>query len=142
LTIYYQLQNAIYHIPTANLSLKTKMTSKLFSFGMQRMMQIAGEECKTILDNEIVYFRGILDQQSELIQDDMGTSRVDNMFRLTVLRDIATRIPKDVLHKVYIDNEEYTVRHILLTGDGENCEIYLTKLNAFKNECSDPEGNC
>lgn len=105
-------------------------------------MNLAGAECKTILDNDIVFFRGILDQQSELIQEDTGVVRVDNMFRLTVLRDIATRIPKDVMHKIQINNEEYIVRHILLTGDGENCEIYLTKLNAFSNECNDPQGNC
>jgi hypothetical protein len=105
------------------------------------MMNLAGQQCYITLDNEIVYFRGILDQQSQLIQDDNGAQWVDNMFRLTVLRDIATRIPKNELKTLYVEQIPYTVRHILLTGDGENCEVYLTKQNAFHNEC-DPPNTC
>lgn len=104
-------------------------------------MNVAGVECKTVLDDEPVFFRGILDQQSQLIQDDNGAQFVDHMYRLTVTRNTAVQIPRDVLHKIHINHEEYTVRHILLTGDGENCEIYLTKLNAFPSEC-DPVGTC
>lgn len=115
--------------------------SNLWNFGLNRMMNVAGQECRITLDNEPVYFRGILDQESQLIQDDRGVQWVDNLFRLTVLRDIATRIPKDELKTIQIDDQQYTVRHILLTGDGENCEIYLTKINAFNNDC-DPPGTC
>jgi hypothetical protein len=115
--------------------------NQLWQFGMNRMMNLAGQECRITLDNEPVYFRGILDQESQLIQDDRGVQWVDNLFRLTVLRDIAVRIPKDTKQTVQIDDQQYTVRHILLTGDGENCEIYLTKVNAFNNEC-DPPGTC
>jgi hypothetical protein len=115
--------------------------SNLWNFGLERMMNVAGQECRIVLDNEPVYFRGILDQESQLIQDDRGVQWVDNLFRLTVLRDIATRIPKDEQKTIQIDNQQYTVRHILLTGDGENCEIYLTKINAFNSECDTP-GTC
>lgn len=113
----------------------------IWTFGQNRMMQVMGQECRITLDNEAVYFRGILDQESQLIQDDRGVQWVENQFRLTVLRDIATRIPKEELNTIQIGDQQFTVRHILLTGDGENCEIYLTKVNAFNNDC-DPPGTC
>jgi hypothetical protein len=103
------------------------------------MIKIAGQSCKTVINTEIYEFYGILDQQSELIQDDRGVAFVQHMFRLTVLRNIATIIPRDIKHQIVVDNEQYTVRHILLTGDGESCEIYLTKNNPFSNECNIPE---
>jgi hypothetical protein len=92
------------------------------------MMQLAGQQCRITIENEPFYFQGILDQQSNLIQDDRGVEWVENMFRLTVLRDIATQIPKDKQNIIQIDDQAYTVRHILLIGDGENCEIYMTKI--------------
>ena len=104
-------------------------------------MQLAGQQCRITIENEPFYFQGILDQQSNLIQDDRGIEWVENMFRLTVLRDIATQIPKDKQNIIQIDDQAYTVRHILLIGDGENCEIYMTKINAFNNEC-DPTRSC
>ena len=105
------------------------------------MMQLAGQECRITIENEPFYFQGILDQQSNLNQDDRGIEWLENMFRLTVLRDIATQIPKDKQNIIQIDDQAYTVRHILLIGDGENCEIYMTKIAAFNNEC-DPPGSC
>lgn len=115
------------------------MTLNIFTFGLQRMIQAAGQICKTLIDGELQEFYGILDQQSDLVQDDRGVNFVQHMFRLTVLRNIATRIPRDVQHQIAINKEQYTVRHILLAGDGEHCEIYLTKNNPFGNECTIPE---
>ncbi len=113
----------------------------LWTFGLERMMQVAGQECRITIDNDPIYFQGILDQQSQLVQDDRGVEWVENMFRLTVLRNVATKIPKDKKNTIQIGDQTYTVRHILLTGDGENCEIYMTKINAFNDEC-DPPGSC
>jgi len=115
--------------------------NNLFNFGLSRMMQLAGQQCRITIENEPFYFQGILDQQSNLIQDDRGVEWVENMFRLTVLRDIATQIPKDKQNIIQIDDQAYTVRHILLIGDGENCEIYMTKINAFNN-IRDPPRSC
>jgi hypothetical protein len=114
--------------------------NSFWNFGLTRLMDVTGYPCKITIDDEVYTFQGVLDQQSELIQDDRGVQFVEHMFRLTVRRDIATRIPRDSKHKILVNNETYTVRHILLTGDGETCEIYLTKLNAFSNECNTPEG--
>jgi hypothetical protein len=108
----------------------------IFAFGLERMFQVAGSPCKTVIDREVIPFFGILDQQSELNQDDRGVNWVDHMFRLTVMRDIATRIPRDIQHQIAVDNEQYTVRHVLLAGDGQHCELYLTKNNPFGNECT------
>ena len=113
----------------------------IWNFGLNRMMTLAGQECRITIDNEPIYFQGILDQVSNLVQDDRGIEYVENLFRLTVLRNIATKIPKDKMNVVQIDDQTYTVRHILLTGDGENSEIYLTKVAAFNDEC-DPPGSC
>jgi hypothetical protein len=113
----------------------------VWNFGLQRMMDLAGQQCRITIENEPIYFQGILDQTSQLVQDDRGIEWIENMFRLTVRREIATRIPKDKQNTIQIDDQTYTIRHILLTGDGENCELYLTKLNAFNNEC-DPPGSC
>ena len=113
----------------------------LWTFGLDRMMSLAGQECRITIEDEPFYFSGILDQQSQLIQDDRGVEWVENMFRLTVLRNIATKIPKDKQNIIQIGDQSYTVRHILLTGDGEEVEIYMTKINAFNDEC-DPPGSC
>jgi hypothetical protein len=115
------------------------MSKLLWNFGLNRMLDITGQECKIVIENETYTFQGILDQQSELVQDDRGVQWVDHQFRLSVLRDIATRIPRDSKQKMLIGNQIYTIRHILLTGDGELCEIYVTKINAFSNECNTPE---
>jgi len=111
----------------------------LWTFGLERMMNAAGQECKTVIDGEPYYFQGALDQESQLVQDDRGVQWVEHGFRLSVLRDIATKIPKDTLHTICIGGEEYTVRNVLLKGDGETCEIYLTKVNAFSNPCNTTE---
>jgi len=113
----------------------------LWTFGLERMMTLVGQECRITIEDEPFYFNGILDQQSQLIQDDRGVEWVENMFRLTVLRNIATKIPKDKQNIIQIGDQSFTVRHVLLTGDGENCEIYMTKINAFNDEC-DPPGSC
>lgn len=104
------------------------------------MMEVTGQLCKTVIDNEPYEFFGVLDIESELVQDDRGVQWVQHMYRLTVKRDIATRIPRDVLHTITTEGETYTVRYILFRGDGENCEIYLTKINPYTNECNTPEG--
>ena len=113
----------------------------LWNFGLNRMMAIAGQDCKIVIDNEPIFFSGILDQVSNLVQDDRGIEWVENLFRLTVLYNIAAKIPKDKMNVVQIDDQTYTVRHILLTGDGANSELYLTKVAAFNDEC-DPPGSC
>ena len=115
--------------------------SNLWTFGLDRMFAVAGQECRIMIDDDTIYFQGILDQQSTLLQDDRGVERVENMFRLTVRRNIATKIPKDTQNTIVIGDQSYAVRHILLTGDGEEVEIYMTKINAFNDEC-DPPGSC
>jgi len=113
--------------------------NKLFTFGLERMMNTMGDTCEITIDKEPYTFLGMLDQQSELVQDDRGIQFVEHMFRLTVRRDIATRIPRDSKQRMKVNGDVYTIRHILLTGDGEMCELYLTKANAFSNECNSPE---
>lgn len=117
------------------------MTS-LFEFGLERMLQLTGANCTTTIDNELIEFKGILDQESELVQDERGTVTVDHMFRLTVLRDIALQIPRDVKQTITVNNKRYTVRHILLRGDGETCEIYLTTSTPMNTPCQDGEIGC
>jgi hypothetical protein len=112
----------------------------LWNYGIARMFELADATCKTTIDQEIYEFKGFLDQSSDLVQDDRGVQFVEHNFKLTVQRQIATIIPRDVKHQIMVNGEAYTVRQILLTDDGETCEIYLTKVNAYSNSCNSPEG--